>query len=58
MNDPVNMKTISDAFVKAGVWIRPFGKLVYLMPPFIIENEQLALLTQAMVSTLSEYHLK
>jgi len=58
MNDPVNMKTISESFVKAGVWIRPFGKLVYLMPPYVIENEQLALLTQAMVSTLSEYHLK
>jgi len=58
MNDPVNMKTISEAFVKAGVWIRPFGKLVYLMPPYIIENEQLALLTQAVVSTLSEYHMK
>jgi adenosylmethionine-8-amino-7-oxononanoate aminotransferase len=58
MNDPVNMETITGAFIKAGVWIRPFGKLVYLMPPYIIENEQLALLTQAVVSSLSNNHIK
>jgi adenosylmethionine-8-amino-7-oxononanoate aminotransferase len=38
------------AFVDQKVWIRPFGKLVYLMPPFIIDTEELTRLTDAVVS--------
>lgn len=38
------------AFVDQKVWIRPFGKLVYLMPPFIIDNAELTRLTDAVVS--------
>jgi adenosylmethionine-8-amino-7-oxononanoate aminotransferase len=38
------------AFVDQKVWIRPFGKLVYLMPPFIIDSEELTRLTDAVVS--------
>ena len=33
MKQAVNMKKITEAFIDEGVWIRPFGKLVYLMPP-------------------------
>jgi adenosylmethionine-8-amino-7-oxononanoate aminotransferase len=33
--------------VEAGVWVRPFGRLVYLMPPFIIDDRDLASLTNA-----------
>jgi len=40
------------AFVKAGVWVRPFGKLVYLMPPFIISEQDLDILTSAVYEVL------
>lgn len=44
---PVDMNQIVAKFVEAGVWVRPFGKLVYLMPPFIIEDNELEQLTAA-----------
>jgi len=53
LNEAVDMKTIVPQFVDAGVWLRPFGKLVYLMPPYIIENDDLKLLTNALVEIIS-----
>jgi len=41
LKSPVDMKSITQQFVDAGVWIRPFGKLVYLMPPYIISDDDL-----------------
>jgi len=52
MKQAVDMQTIQPAFVEQGVWVRPFGKLVYLMPPFIISDEDLATLTQAVYRVL------
>jgi len=49
MKETVNMAQAQGFFVKNGVWIRPFGKLVYIMPPYIIELEDLRLLTQAII---------
>lgn len=46
-HENVDMKIIQQQFIDAGVWIRPFGKLVYLMPPFIISNNDLRTLTSA-----------
>ena len=54
MFQPVNMAEIQKRFVDRGVWIRPFGKLVYVMPPYIISDNELEHLTNAIVSVISE----
>ena len=49
---PVNMAAIQRFFVDQGVWIRPFGRLIYLMPPYVIDADRLARLTQAIEAAL------
>jgi len=47
------MDLIQSEFVKRGVWVRPFGKLVYVMPPYIISNFELEALTSAICEVIS-----
>jgi adenosylmethionine-8-amino-7-oxononanoate aminotransferase len=47
MKQAVDMAAAQEFFVKRGVWIRPFGKLVYVMPPYIIARKDLSALTSA-----------
>jgi adenosylmethionine-8-amino-7-oxononanoate aminotransferase len=51
----VDMKTIQPMFVEAGVWVRPFGRLVYLMPPYVMTEADLETLTTAVVSVVQNY---
>jgi len=50
LHKPVDMAMVQNFFVDRGVWVRPFGPLVYLMPPFIITDEQLGVLTDAVTA--------
>lgn len=54
VKSPVNMAHIQHRFVEEGVWVRPFGKLVYIMPPYIISSAELSKLTGALVKVVSE----
>jgi len=54
LRHPVNLASIQRRFVQRGVWIRPFGRLVYTMPPFVIESKDLNRLCEAMVETIRE----
>lgn len=54
LHHPVNMQSLTPRFVQQGVWIRPFGKLVYLMPPFIIQTKELEQLVIGMLNALEE----
>jgi adenosylmethionine-8-amino-7-oxononanoate aminotransferase len=52
MKKPVDMQQVQPQFIEAGVWVRPFSKLIYLMPPFVISKEDLKTLTDAVVQVV------
>jgi len=47
LKNPVDMKQVQPMFVEKGVWIRPFGKLLYIMPPYVISRDDLSCLTRS-----------
>ncbi|MGM0525417.1 MAG: adenosylmethionine--8-amino-7-oxononanoate transaminase [Pseudomonadota bacterium] len=48
MNQPIDVAAAQKKFIEHGVWIRPFGRLLYIMPPYTISTDQLKQLTMAM----------
>ncbi len=53
MKEAVDVARIQEHFVARGVWIRPFGKLVYIMPPYIISSSDLHQLCTVLVEVLA-----
>ena len=53
LKENVDMQVATKSFVQHGVWIRPFGKLMYIMPPYIIQNSQLQQLIDAIYETIN-----
>ena len=45
--EPVDVAAVQKALIDRGVWVRPFRNLIYVMPPYVISDEQLETLTQA-----------
>jgi adenosylmethionine-8-amino-7-oxononanoate aminotransferase len=48
----VDMKTLQQEFVRRGIWVRPFGKLVYVMPPYVISTQELKTLLEQLVEVV------
>lgn len=55
MVDPVDINVLQPMFVKNGIWVRPFGRLVYIMPPYIIRDEDLFSLIESLTKVIQRY---
>ncbi|MGB0576172.1 MAG: adenosylmethionine--8-amino-7-oxononanoate transaminase [Alphaproteobacteria bacterium] len=55
MTEPRNINWLRQRFSQMNVWVRPFGDVVYLMPPFIIGTHELTALTKAVVNVMNEW---
>ncbi|MDJ0358923.1 adenosylmethionine--8-amino-7-oxononanoate transaminase [Rhodococcus sp. H29-C3] len=53
MREPVDMQRATDIAVAHGVWLRPFGRLVYAMPPYVCEKQDVERIATAMVAIAS-----
>ncbi|MCL6269280.1 adenosylmethionine--8-amino-7-oxononanoate transaminase [Sansalvadorimonas sp. 2012CJ34-2] len=54
LKEPVDMQVIQPRFVEEGIWVRPFGKLVYVMPPYIMNDDDLAFLCKGIRKIVAE----
>lgn len=55
LNEEVDLSFMTPAFIREGVWVRPFLNLVYIMPPFVITKEELTHLTSAIYTVVKAY---
>lgn len=56
LKEPVDVATIQKQFVDNGIWVRPFGSRVYVMPPYIISSQDLDTLTSNMLKVVEFYN--
>jgi adenosylmethionine-8-amino-7-oxononanoate aminotransferase len=56
LTDPVDVASATRAAVAHGVWLRPFRDLIYAMPPYVTGDEDLAMISGAMVAAAAAGH--
>lgn len=55
MKNPVDLSEFQKECVRRGIWVRPFGKNVYVMPPYVITDEELEHLCGEMLEIIKDY---
>ncbi|MEA1983917.1 MAG: adenosylmethionine--8-amino-7-oxononanoate transaminase [Campylobacterota bacterium] len=55
LNEEVDLSFMTPAFIKHGVWVRPFLNLVYIMPPFVTTQKELTHLNSAIFEVIKEF---
>lgn len=52
MKEPVNVGEFQKKCVANGIWVRPFGRNVYIMPPYVITDDDLITLCRRLISII------
>lgn len=55
LDKAVDMPVFQSLLIKNGIWVRPFGKLVYIMPPFVMTDDELVTLCQSLLTVVTFY---
>ncbi|MGP5504209.1 adenosylmethionine--8-amino-7-oxononanoate transaminase [Psychrobacter celer] len=55
LDEAVDMPVFQSLLIKNGIWVRPFGKLVYIMPPFVMTDDELMTLCRALLTVVTSY---
>ncbi len=55
LHEAVDMPIFQSLLIDHGIWVRPFGKLVYIMPPYVITDDELMTLCQALLKVVRTY---
>ena len=56
LREPVRVAEVTAAALERGAWVRPFRDLVYTMPPYVTSDDDLSLLTSALVGAVESVH--
>lgn len=55
LDEAVDMPVFQSSLIENGIWVRPFGKLVYIMPPFVMTDDELVTLCQSLLTVVTFY---
>jgi len=58
LNVDVDLAWMTPEFIKQGIWVRPFLNLVYIMPPYIINKDELNKLTSVIFNVIKKFQAK